>query len=125
MRELEEELQQNEDRRVRLAIEIFCYRERKYMGAYLACMGGADAVIFTGGIGENSREIRARICAGLELVELAIDEERNRQTAGVNCLTISWSTPKPMYAHPTESICRKVTEHSPSALFWGDASTEF
>src|SRR5580698_9807624 len=59
MRELQAELKEHEDRRVRLAIEVFCYRARKYIGAYLACMTGADAIVFTGGIGENSPEIRA------------------------------------------------------------------
>ena len=58
MKVLEEELKVHDDRRVRLAIEIFCYRARKYVGAFLAAMGGADAVIFTGGIGENSPQIR-------------------------------------------------------------------
>ena len=81
MRVLEEELRLHDDRRVRLAIEVFCYRARKYIGAFLASMGGADAVIFTGGIGENSPEIRARICPGLEWAGLAIDEEQNRQDA--------------------------------------------
>ena len=64
MRGLLAELKEHDDRRVRLAIEVFCYRARKYIGAFLACMGGADAVVFTGGIGENSPEIRARICEG-------------------------------------------------------------
>ena len=64
MRELQAELSDHDDRRVRLAIELFCYRARKYIGAFLAGMGGADAVVFTGGIGENSPEIRARICQG-------------------------------------------------------------
>ena len=59
MRELQAELKEHDDRRVRLAIEIFCYRARKYIGAYLAAMGGADAVVFTGGIGENSPDVRA------------------------------------------------------------------
>src|SRR5207237_4962135 len=65
MRELLAEAHENDDRRARLAIEIFCYRARKYIGAYLAGVGGADAVVFTGGIGENAAEVRARICAGL------------------------------------------------------------
>src|SRR5208283_2142426 len=82
MKVLEEELRANEDRRVRLAIEVFCYRARKYIGAYLACMGGADAVVFTGGIGEHSPEIRARICAGLEWAGLTIDASQNQQTVG-------------------------------------------
>ncbi len=77
MRELLEEAHENNDRRARLAIEIFCYRARKYVGAYLAAMGGADAIVFTGGIGENSPEIRALICAGLEWAGLELDQERN------------------------------------------------
>ena len=71
------ELKEHNDRRVRLAIEVFCYRARKYIGAFLACMGGADAVVFTGGIGENSPEIRARICEGMEWAGLKIDAAKN------------------------------------------------
>jgi len=83
MRVLLEELQKQDDRRVRLAIDVFCYRARKYIGAYLAAMGGADAIVFTGGIGENAPEIRARICSGLEWAGLRLDEEANRQMAGI------------------------------------------
>ena len=64
------------DGRAWLAIEIFCYRVRKYVGAYLAALGGADAIVFAGGIGENAPEIRARICAGLEWTGLAVDAAR-------------------------------------------------
>lgn len=77
MRELLAEAHENDDRRARLAIEIFCYRARKYIGSYLAAMGGADAVVFAGGIGENSAEVRASICAGLEWIGLELDAERN------------------------------------------------
>lgn len=77
MRELLLEEHENEDRRAGLAIEIFCRRARKYVGAYLAEMGGADAVVFTAGIGENSPEIRRRICQGLEWMGLELDPERN------------------------------------------------
>jgi acetate kinase len=77
MRELLEEAHENNDRRARLAIEIFCYRARKYIGAYLAAMNGADAIIFTGGIGENSPEVRARICDGLQWLGLEVDPARN------------------------------------------------
>lgn len=80
MKVLEAELDEHDDRRVRLAIETFCYRARKYIGALLACMGGADAVIFTGGIGENSVAVRARICEGLEWAGLKLDRELNAQT---------------------------------------------
>jgi acetate kinase len=82
MRELQAELKEHDDRRVRLAIEIFCYRARKYVGAYLAAMDGADAVVFTGGIGENSPDIRARICTGMEWAGLHLHGVRNRETVG-------------------------------------------
>lgn len=77
MRELLAEAVENNDRRARLAIEIFCYRAKKYIGSYLAAMGGADAIVFTGGIGENSPEVRALICEGLGWLGLELDEERN------------------------------------------------
>ena len=80
MKVLQEELKEHDDRRVRLAIEMFCYRARKYVGALLASMNGADALIFTGGIGENSPEIRARICEGLEWAGIKLDDALNRQT---------------------------------------------
>ena len=77
MRGLQREVKDKGDRRARLAIEMFCYRARKYIGAFLACMGGADAIVFTGGIGENVPEIRASICAGLEWAGLRLDHSRN------------------------------------------------
>lgn len=63
--------------RARLAIEIFCYRIRKYIGAYVAVLGRVDAVVFTGGIGENAPAIRERACGGLEHLGIAIDREKN------------------------------------------------
>jgi acetate kinase len=82
MRELQAEASEHDDRRARLAIEVFCYRARKYVGAYLAAMGGADAIVFGGGIGENSADVRARICAGLEWLGLALDPARNAEATG-------------------------------------------
>ncbi|MFQ5962126.1 MAG: acetate/propionate family kinase, partial [Candidatus Methylomirabilales bacterium] len=55
-----------------------CYRVRKYIGAYLAVLGGADAIIFGGGIGERSPEIRSRICTGMQWCGLLLDEDRNK-----------------------------------------------
>lgn len=77
MRELIAESEESGDRRARLAIEIFCYRIRKYIGAYLAAMNGADAIIFSGGIGENSAKIRSMICEGMNWCGINLDEERN------------------------------------------------
>lgn len=68
--------------RARLAIEVFCYRVRKYIGAYLAALGGAQAVVFGGGIGENAPAIRASICEGLEWCGLELDASRNASTVG-------------------------------------------
>jgi len=82
MRVLQQELKEHDDRRVRIAIEVFCYRVKKYIGAYLAAMGGADAVVFTGGIGENSADVRSRICEGLEWFGLKVDKNRNEQAIG-------------------------------------------
>ena len=84
MRELLDEARENNDRRALLAIELFCYRARKYIGAYLAAMGGADGIIFTGGIGENSAEIRSRICQGLEWCGLQLDVAANSAKTGGN-----------------------------------------
>jgi acetate kinase len=66
----------------RLAIAVFCYRARKYIGAYVAALGGVRAVIFTGGIGEHSPEIRARICAGMDWCGLRLDPARNAAAVG-------------------------------------------
>jgi len=77
MRELLAEAHEHDDRRARLAIEIFCYRARKYIGSYLAAMNGAEAIVFTGGIGENSAEIRARICSELIWTGVELDAELN------------------------------------------------
>ena len=65
-----------------LAIEMFCYRIKKYIGAYLAIMGGADAVIFGGGIGENAPEIRGRVCSGMEWLGISLDSDRNSAAVG-------------------------------------------
>lgn len=77
MRELLAEEDANDDRRARLAIDMFCYRARKYIGSYIAALNGVDAVVFSGGIGENSPEIRERICAGMDWLGIQIDAGRN------------------------------------------------
>ena len=76
MRGLQDEAREHDDRRAKLAIDIFCYRARKYIGAFLAAMGGADAIVFTGGIGENSAVVRAGICEGLEWAGLTLDADK-------------------------------------------------
>jgi acetate kinase len=65
--------------RAALAVDAFCYRIRKYIGTYLAAMNGADVLIFTGGIGENSALIRAQICEGLSNLGITVDPEANER----------------------------------------------
>jgi acetate kinase len=102
MRELQAELKEHDDRRVRLAIEIFAYRARKYIGAFLAAMGGADAIVFTGGIGENSPDVRARICAGMEWAGLRLNADQNNQTVGREGQISADDSKLLVYAIPTD-----------------------
>jgi acetate kinase len=88
MRVLEAKQKDPSDRLARLAIEMVCYRARKYVGSYLAAMGGAKAVIFTGGIGANSPGIRLHICKGLEWFGLEVSETKNSHLNGTEgCIT--------------------------------------
>ncbi|MBX9838801.1 acetate/propionate family kinase [Silvanigrella sp.] len=79
MRELLDEEKEHHDRRATLAIDMFTMRIKHYIGAYLAEMGGADAILFTGGIGENSAEIRKRICEGLQFLGIELNENLNKE----------------------------------------------
>jgi len=81
MRELIKEAQKG-NRSAQTAIDLFCYRLKKYIGAYYGILGGADAVAFTGGIGENAALIRERSCDGLEALGIKIDPERNQAVNG-------------------------------------------
>jgi acetate kinase len=65
-----------------LALSVYVHRVRKYIGAYLAVLGRADAIVFTAGVGENDPEIRRRVVAGLEMIGVAIDSVRNAATRG-------------------------------------------
>lgn len=101
MRVLQDAMQKQDDPRARLAIEMFCYRARKYLGAFLAGMGGADAVVFTGGIGENAPEIRERICTGLAWAGLTLDRDKNQQMLGIEGQISSDGSALAAYVIPT------------------------
>ena len=73
---------ERDDPRARLALEVFCHRARKYLGAYLAVLEGADAVVFTGGVGTHQPEIRRRIAGGFEWCGLALDADANTAVQG-------------------------------------------
>jgi len=76
MRDIESEAEEG-NRRAQLALDVFCYRLRKYIGAYAAAMGGLDAIVFTAGIGENSPIVRRKSLEGLEFLGVKLDEEKN------------------------------------------------
>jgi acetate kinase len=102
MRILQHEAKDHQDRRASLAIEMFCYRARKYIGAFLACMGGADAIVFTGGIGENQPEIRAQICSGLEWAGLKLDHDRNYRRSTIEDRISSEDSTMHAFVIPTD-----------------------
>lgn len=78
MREVEQAAEQG-DARALTALKVFCYRVRKYIGAYIAAMGGVDVVLFTAGIGQGSAGVRATALQGLGCMGIVVDEELNRQ----------------------------------------------
>jgi len=75
-------LAEESDPRAQLAMDIFCYRLKKYIGAYFAALGRVDAIVFTGGIGENSGLIRSASCEGLSTMGIVIDEKKNNGASG-------------------------------------------
>jgi acetate kinase len=81
MREIESQAAQGKERAV-LALDIFTYRVKKYIGAYTAAMGGIDALTFTGGIGSNSPVVRAKSVEGLDFLGLYIDTDKNADCLG-------------------------------------------
>ena len=75
-RDLDEAAAQGNERAA-LALEKFIYEVKKFIGAYATAMGGVDAIVFTAGIGENSKELRAEICQGMEYMGVKMDMEKN------------------------------------------------
>jgi len=89
------------DRDAKLALSLYCYRIRKYIGAYLAAIGPIHALIFTGGIGEHTPLVRLQACAGLDHLGLALDEEKNN-TDGDGIVDISTGDATPILVVPTD-----------------------
>ena len=81
MREIEQAVEDG-DKKANFAFDVFNYRIKKYVGAYAAAMGGIDALVFTGGIGENSTNVRKSVCSGLEFLGLNLDLEKNKNVEG-------------------------------------------
>jgi len=100
MRELIKE-SRNGNERARLAIDVFCYRVKKYIGAYAAVLNGADAVIFTGGIGENAPLVRAACCDSLDALGITVDRKRNERAIGVEMEISPGGARTPVWVVPT------------------------
>jgi acetate kinase len=89
------------DLRARDAIDVFCYRLVKYIGSYITILKGADALIFSGGIGENSAPIRAQVCEGLGWLGIETDAERNAAARGVDARVSTDGSRLPVWVIPT------------------------
>jgi acetate kinase len=101
------------DEAAHLALEMFCYRVRKYVGAYLAALGGAEAIIFTGGIGEHAAPLRARIGQGFEWAGLQMDDRRNADAIGRESRISADHSRLQAYVIPTDEelmIARETVE---------------
>jgi acetate kinase len=90
MREVIQEMK-NGDKKSRYAFDVFCYRVRKYIGAYAAAMGGLDCVVFTGGIGENSADVRTACCEGMSYFGITMDDAANESKEKEKVISTSTS----------------------------------
>ncbi len=90
--------------RARVAIDIFCYRITKYIGAYAAAMGGVDAVVFTGGIGENAAAVREQVCSPLAFLGLRLDGTKNAIRGEEIDITTPDSTVKALVVPTNEEL---------------------
>jgi acetate kinase len=100
MRDLLEERNQG-GLRARDAIDVFCYRLIKYIGAYITILNGADAILFAGGIGENAAPIRAQVCEGLKWLGVEVDAERNSAARGTDARISTDNSRVPVWVIPT------------------------
>ncbi len=95
------QLAENGDEKAALAIDIFAYRVKKYLGAYTAVLGKVDALVFTGGIGENSALVRSKICDDMPQIGFELDSDRNETTIGKEALISTGRSRGKIYVIPT------------------------
>jgi acetate kinase len=85
-----------------LALDVFCYRLKKYVGSYTAALGGLDVLVFTGGVGENAVQVRAKTCEGLECLGIELDPKRNKEGSRKEALITTDSSRAKAYVIPTD-----------------------
>ncbi len=107
-----------EDTRAEEAISLFCYRAKKYVGAYAAVLGGVDVLVFAGGIGEHTPVVRKRICSGLEFLGIRLDDGRN--DVNESLISSTESQVKVRIIKTNEDLM--IVRHVRSALGWPDAA---
>jgi acetate kinase len=81
---------ETQDGRAAEAVALFCYQVQKWVGAFVAALGGLDRLVFAGGIGENASVVRARICDGLGFLGIELEEKRNAANEGVISAAAGW-----------------------------------
>jgi acetate kinase len=105
--------------RARLAVDVFCYRLRKYIAAYMGVLGGVDALAFAGGIGENAPEVRRRAMDGLAGLGLHLDEGRNAEARGIEAeVSPAGSNPRVFVVPTNEEL---LIAHDTAAIVMGVA----
>ncbi len=106
------------DEKSQLALDIFCYRIKKYIGAYAAAMGGLDVLVFTAGIGENSSSVRAKSCEGLEFIGIELDPIENGQAKAEEKLISKKKSRVQVWVIPTNEEL-VIAEDTLSAVYSG------
>jgi acetate kinase len=111
MREVEAAAKTNPQ--AEIALNMFCYRIKKYIGAYMASLNGADAVVFTGGIGENSVEVRKRVCSEMEGLGIVLDDTLNHEKNSKEALISAPNSRVQVWIIPTneEIVIARDTVH--------------
>jgi acetate kinase len=104
------------DVRAAEAVTLFCYQVKKWIGSYAAVLGGLDTFVFAGGIGENAPLVRSRICAGLNFLEIELDESRNAETAAVISAPAGRVTVRVIRTDEELMIARSVLRSCPAAF---------
>ena len=94
----------------REAIEMFCYQTKKWIGSFAAVLGGLDTLVFSGGIGEHSPEVRSKICDGLAFLGIELDEIKNMNNEGIISTKAGRLTVRVMKTNEEFMIARLVND---------------